>query len=391
MIGSGVSLLYKGDIYSTSGYARAVRNNIRALDEAGVQLRIQSVRHDNITTDFDTYWNKNVARLLEPQIGTPKIRITQQTPDLFDIDPNHYEIGYTVFETSHIPNVDLDGIETKNWVKQLNRCNEVWTASSFCRQMFIDSGVKVPVFAYAHPIDLNVYTPGARTPFYVGGEEVNKDKMVFLSVFQWNKRKDPHALLLAWWAEFRNNPEVQLVIKTYGTDFATNDPIVDAIRRFRKDCGVREHCGNVHILTSQVGEHEMSQVYRSCDVFVSATKGEGFGLPFQEAQACGLPSIYPYATALPEFCTGWSVGTIREPAHGVNNGWYTIDMDWWSINMESMRLALRQAYETWKHNRPAFNVLKSAARKRVEAHSFEAIGNNMATRLQEVTKQLSKK
>lgn len=40
-----------------------------------------------------------------------------------------------------------------------------------------------------------------------------------------------------------------------------------------------------------VPEQELPKYYAACDIFVSATKWEGFGLPFAEAMACGKPVI----------------------------------------------------------------------------------------------------
>jgi glycosyltransferase involved in cell wall biosynthesis len=41
-------------------------------------------------------------------------------------------------------------------------------------------------------------------------------------------------------------------------------------------------------------------LYSGSDVFVTASKYEGFGLPLLEAMACGLPCVVSNAGALPE-------------------------------------------------------------------------------------------
>lgn len=377
-------VIYRGDIYSTSGYARAVRSNIRALIENGVEVFSQPQRHDNITFEPDDFWKKNMNKILRVHGKDCKIRITQQTPDLYQCNPLLYEIGYTVFETSRIPDWDDPGTKNRNWVSQLNKCNEVWTASEFCRSVFKDSGVTVPVKVFPHPIDLDLYKPGPRKSLVIGNEEVNKDKMVFLSVFQWNKRKDPYSLLLAWWAEFARNPDVSLVIKTYAKGFDNNDTVIEIIRRFKKECFVRNDVGNVYIFTSQLDDAKMVELYRSCDVLVTTTKGEGFGLPVQEAQACGLPCVYPRSSALTEFAYGWPVRTYAEPAHGVENGWYTVDMNWWPVDVEDLRKQLRSAFNLWKSSRSIPQEWKSEARSKVLDHSYKQIGSSMLSRLAEI-------
>lgn len=46
----------------------------------------------------------------------------------------------------------------------------------------------------------------------------------------------------------------------------------------------------------------MAHLYSSMDVLLSATMGEGFGVPIIEAQACGVPVIVGGWTAMPELC-----------------------------------------------------------------------------------------
>lgn len=52
----------------------------------------------------------------------------------------------------------------------------------------------------------------------------------------------------------------------------------------------------------------MAHLYSAMDVLLSATMGEGFGVPIIEAQACGTPVIVTNATAMPELVGGgWRV------------------------------------------------------------------------------------
>ncbi len=47
-------------------------------------------------------------------------------------------------------------------------------------------------------------------------------------------------------------------------------------------------------------EEQLVQIYNSFDVLLSATAGEGFGLPVIEAQACGIPVIATNTMSFPE-------------------------------------------------------------------------------------------
>ncbi|HSL84694.1 MAG TPA: glycosyltransferase family 4 protein, partial [Thermoanaerobaculia bacterium] len=65
---------------------------------------------------------------------------------------------------------------------------------------------------------------------------------------------------------------------------------------------------------------EMAALYSAMDVLLMVTKGEGFGIPIVEAQACGTSVIVGDWSAMPELCfAGWKVR--REESTGLENGW----------------------------------------------------------------------
>lgn len=58
-----------------------------------------------------------------------------------------------------------------------------------------------------------------------------------------------------------------------------------------------------------ISQEQMVARYNSFDVLMNATRGEGFGIPILEAQACGTPVIVTDFSSMPELCfSGWKVG-----------------------------------------------------------------------------------
>lgn len=58
-----------------------------------------------------------------------------------------------------------------------------------------------------------------------------------------------------------------------------------------------------------INTEQMVSLYNSFDVLMNATRGEGFGIPILEAQACGTPVIVTDFSSMPELCfSGWKVG-----------------------------------------------------------------------------------
>jgi len=62
-------------------------------------------------------------------------------------------------------------------------------------------------------------------------------------------------------------------------------------------------------LLTGYGTAEMAKIYAAMDVLANPSRGEGFGVPIIEAQACGTPVITSKWTAMPEITFyGWKVG-----------------------------------------------------------------------------------
>lgn len=79
---------------------------------------------------------------------------------------------------------------------------------------------------------------------------------------------------------------------------------------------------------SAIRDEDMAAIYSSLDVLAATSRGEGFGLPVLEAQACGTPVIASNWTAQAELVGDvWSaehMGAQRHPS-----GWLVdVDPDW---------------------------------------------------------------
>ena len=76
-----------------------------------------------------------------------EIVINHSMPEFF-IESSIYSIGLTYWETNKLPD---------SWVVDCNRMNEVWTTSRFMRDVFINSGVTVPVYAFNLGVNPDIF------------------------------------------------------------------------------------------------------------------------------------------------------------------------------------------------------------------------------------------
>jgi hypothetical protein len=202
--------------------------------------------------------------------------------DLFHKNGGKYRIGYTMLEVDGIP---------ADWILQANELDEVWVPSTFNKQTFLDSGLKVPVHVMPLGVNpdffnmkINAYRPSQR--------------YTFLSVFEWGERKAPEILLRAYHRAFTRQDDVLLLLKVINTDPGLN------VQAEINALGLPADGPPVAILYNQeLPTHQLGSLYRSADCFVTSTRGEGWGMPIIEAMACGLPVIATNWSAQADFLT----------------------------------------------------------------------------------------
>jgi D-inositol-3-phosphate glycosyltransferase len=203
-------------------------------------------------------------------------------------------------------------------VRPLNGYHQVVAYTAFGKQELIRAGLRAPCHIIPHGIDLQVFRPvdqaGARA---LTGLPPDTFAVLVLDRNQIRKRLDIAFDAFAMFA--RNKPDnVKLVY--HG---ALNDAGWD-IEDMARDLGIEGRM----IYTRRdlkplagVPIEQMKVVYSMCDVKVSATSGEGWGLTTMEALACGLCNIVPDFAALGEWARDavWLVPASTPLRHALIN------------------------------------------------------------------------
>ncbi|MHC4945350.1 MAG: glycosyltransferase, partial [Planctomycetota bacterium] len=185
-------------------------------------------------------------------------------------------IGYTMLETDRLP---------EGWSESLNQMDEIWVPSRFNQETFSASGVD-PEKIHCIPLGLNP------EPFQKKVEPLfipDRKGFAFLSVFQWSKRKGADLLIRAFVESFDAGEDVCLVIRSF--DFQKRS-IQHRIDGLLKDLG--HDPGEVpfiQVVDDCIADKDMPALYGAVDAFVLPSRGEGWGLPYLEAMAAGLPVI----------------------------------------------------------------------------------------------------
>jgi glycosyltransferase involved in cell wall biosynthesis len=87
--------------------------------------------------------------------------------------------------------------------------------------------------------------------------------------------------------------------------------------------------------------HFLADIYRSFDVLLGCSGGEGAGVPLLEAAACGVPSVFGEWTAMPEYAHG-GYGLSKQHAQPAMNAGHVC---WFTPRIEALAAKIEEAYD----------------------------------------------
>jgi glycosyltransferase involved in cell wall biosynthesis len=312
---------YIGPIWDNSGYARAARQNILALNSLGMPLTLGPISFEGARPDLGDDFD--VLRALDGKEIDYNIVLMHCTPEFYQElrEPNKFNCGYTIWETTKLH---------PSWPEYINNnVDALFVGCEWNVNVFKESGVTVPVFNAPHCISFDALKEAK--PYKVSG--VGNDTFMFYSVFQWTERKSPLDLIKAYWQAFPNNENVALVLKTYRSDYSEGErnAIRTTIKRLKQVCKA-DNFPPLYLILDMLSEDEINGLHKRGDCYASLDRGEGFGLsPFQAA-AMGNPIIitgFGGATEYAKPDNSYLVDYVEIPVWGMPwSPWYRLEQNW---------------------------------------------------------------
>lgn len=366
---------YTGPAKDYSGYGEAVRHDIGALNAAGVQLTTQIPIYVPELSDYGELGDLAVS--CEGKELGYRIKIIHTTPNVYGMfyEPEKYLIGRAFWETDKVP---LD------FAINLQKVDEIWTGSEFNKQAMINAGVTKDIYIIPEAIDARI-SPAQFDPYITE----NKDDYKFYSIFEWTERKNPLALLEAYWREFENTEGVSLTLKTYQVSFGPDkrEGIDQQIRKLKARLNLKRFAP-IYMYRQLMDRRQVYRFHKSFDCFVSAHRGEGWGIPQMEALLMEKPVISTNLGGIHEYLThkkdALLVDYTMVPVDnmGYNGQWYTPDQKWGAINIDSLRKNMRWVFE----NQSKAEAIGKAGRKLVASRfDMPVVGAIMLNRLKTIT------
>ena len=207
----------------------------------------------------------------------PLVIVSFVQPDYYSGTVDQYRIGYTPWESTDIP---------ERWISHMEKMDEIWTTSQFCREVFEHYNVNRTIRIVPHGIDHAAWPIVDRA---IG------NKFYFFHLGGPTGRKGGQRVVDAFLDLYDGQEEFQLVLKSNGP--------TEARWRNKNDVymGSAENHPQIQNLIGDFDTEYLNAVYNRMHCLVYPTNGEGFGLiPFQGI-ASGLPTICTNATACADF------------------------------------------------------------------------------------------
>ncbi|MDM5317338.1 glycosyltransferase [Fictibacillus sp. b24] len=276
-------VVWRGPVLDATGYGTASREYALALDRQGIDVKIETYTWNFPYNMQDEKKKKRLQQLIDKPISNQKQKILiYHSPPAVICKKEKKEFDFcilnTVWETTRIPDT---------WLPILSTFDAISVPCTHNVHALKNSGVRIPIFLVPHGADTKMFNPDNNRITLNEAE----NKFVFVSIFDFQHRKNPESLLRAYWEEFTANDRVLLVIKTYGS---SRKKIRTAITNYKRKLGLGD-TAPIYIMTGICSETELKGIYTAANAFVLPTRGEGVGLPFIEALSSGIPVI----------ATGW--------------------------------------------------------------------------------------
>lgn len=254
------------NINTFSGYGMATVEIIRGLVAAGYDVNVRAIAKSE---PFGSKIPVDISSRFVSRIQQEEWETLIHPPD-FCPTPNKKTAFFTMWESSRLHQTSIT---------LLKRASLVITPSAWNASCFSAAGLEIPIRIVPLGIDPHVFKFST----------VRTDKVVFGAagrLAHGGARKGINEVIYAFGKAFpvKKYPNVKLRVKAFedcNIDEIT-DPRIDVIRKF-------------------LSATELANWLGTLTCFVSAAKGEGWGLLQHESMACGRPVISPIYGGLSEF------------------------------------------------------------------------------------------
>ncbi len=312
---------YVGPVLERSDWAQGGRQFAVALHEAGLLLRLRAIdargRPRGPGGDVEArqgLLNNPIDYDLVLLHGTP-----DQWLGLRESGKRH--IGLAEWFTSRLHTA---------WTAAINASVDLCLVpSEWNRELFITSGVRVPVRVLPYCLDVTELAAGK--PWRVAG--VDDAAYKFYAVLDFTEQGNPAALVRSYWAAFQQDEQVALILKAQRPDLGdrARAAMIGTLERLKQVTQLDRY-PPIYLVVEDIDRDALVGLHAYGDCFVSLDRGHAFGLAAFEAAAAGNPILITGAGGVGEFASPGDAYLVRHsltPVSGMtSNPWCRGDQLW---------------------------------------------------------------
>ena len=347
-------VLWIGDAGSHTGFARVTHSIAPKLVERGHDVSVLAINYSGdympetaglklyraqAVSQNDIFGARRVAELVDKV--EPEVTVILHDPHGVwqYLNANPFDPGQSILQAPIITYMPVDGYGyPPKAVEDLTLQTNVVAMSRFGQQVF--KGSKLVY----HGVDPTLFWPTDKQEARAA-LGLDPDQFMVLRVDKNSGRKDFAATIAAAAPFLEAHRDVTLHLHAMQDVLMPGVDIQAFLTRFDlmdKQVVVTGQDGSVLGWTQE----RLRLLYSAADVFITTSRGEGFGLTIAEALCCGVPVIAQNVSAIPEVVGPG--GILIEPERRITT---PSGQDNWLADIPAFTEALERIYtnEVWRH------------------------------------------
>jgi glycosyltransferase involved in cell wall biosynthesis len=275
-------------LHEASGYGVAARRYIRGLMKTGMPLTwTPMVRGRGWGLGYQPFLGEiatddDLHQICNRPVDYDTV-ILHTVPEYYplwkDREPGKRIVGYTVWETTCIPN---------HWRELLNAVDLLLVPCAWNREVFRECGVTTPIEVVPHALQAKTDSSCA-LPW-----DIPEGDFVFYTIGTWTARKAIPDLIRCYLNAFTSRDKTLLVVKTSNKDFTQNrwmQYLRTPWKIAQKIAATYEDPAKMLLISDPFTEAEIACLHQRGDCFVSLCHSEGWGLGAFDAAGLGKPIV----------------------------------------------------------------------------------------------------
>ena len=294
-------LFIASELVKKGGISSFNKNLIRALKENGENLSLVELKNSNLSQKI---------------IFTLKIlfKILLFGPDIiFCSHINFSSICYflkKIFKKDYIiitHGIDVWDIKDGFKAKALKMANKVVAVSNFTKNKIIKNinELEEKIFILPNSIDKNEFLIKEKPIYLMEKYNIKKNDGVILTLARLSnsEKYKGYDKIIEILPDIKEKfPNIKYILAGTGDDEGRIKKIISEL-----------NLNSSVIMPGYLSDEEKADFFNLCDVFAMPSKGEGFGIVFLEALACGKPVIAGNKDASSEPLLGGELGILIDP------------------------------------------------------------------------------